>query len=88
MNGRVPGIALGAAILLRATSASAMTAKERCDTLFDIYYRYAHDVTHHHDGEVAKATLAKYRCDTGQVAEGQRTLEEILQRNLLNYPRE
>ena len=81
-------MALVVSALVGATSASAESPKERCATLFEIYYRYVFDVTHHHDGDMAKAELAKYRCDNGQVAEGQRALEEVLQRNGLNYPRE
>jgi hypothetical protein len=75
-----------AALIVR--SAQATTPEDRCAELYNIYFRYVMDRDHHHDGEFARAELAKYRCDTGQTAEGLRTLEEILTRNLIHYPAE
>jgi hypothetical protein len=79
---------LSAMAALIAQSAQAKTPEERCDELYNIYFRYAADRTHHHDGEVAGSALAKYQCESGRTAEGLRSLEAILTRNLLPYPKE
>jgi len=81
-------VLLPAAAALIVQSAQARTPKERCDELYSIYFRYAADRTHHHDGEVAGSALAKYQCDSGHTEEGLRGLEAILTRNLLPYPKE
>lgn len=81
----VPVVLSGAAALI-VRSAQATTPEDRCAELYSIYFRYVWDREHHHDGEFARAELAKYRCDTGQTAEGLRILEEILTRNRVRYP--
>jgi hypothetical protein len=81
-------VLLSAAAALIVRSAQARTPEDRCDELFSIYFRYVEDRTHHHDGEVARADFAKYQCETGRTAEGLRTLEAILTRNLIRYPTE
>lgn len=65
-----------------------MTPADRCAELYAIYYHYVDEATHHNDGERMQAELAKYRCEIGQTAEGSRTLEMILTRNLVGYPKE
>jgi hypothetical protein len=73
---------------LTGRSVQAMTPEDRCAELYGIYYRYIADHNHHLDGDVARAELAKYRCENGQTADGLRTLEAILTRNRVRYPTE
>jgi hypothetical protein len=71
-----------------AEAADAKTPAARCAELYDLYYHYVDDANHHHDGERQQAEYAKYRCAQGNTAEGLPTLEAILTRNLVAYPKE
>jgi hypothetical protein len=81
-------VLLSSAAALIVRSAQATTPEARCGELYSLYFRYVVDRTHHMDGEVARADFAKYQCESGHTAEGLRTLEAILMRNLIRYPAE
>ena len=81
-------LALSGATVQAAGSAGAGTAEDRCDELYSQYRHYVAEYSHHNDGERVQAEFAKYSCDVGRTEDGIRTLEVILRRNLVNYPKE
>jgi hypothetical protein len=59
---------------------------ERCAHLMALWNRYHPALSGHHDGQVAIARLALYRCSVGRFDEANQAFERILRQGLVPFP--
>ena len=59
---------------------------DRCAQLMALWGRYHPALSGHHDGQVAIARLALYRCSQGRFDEANQAFERILRQGLIPFP--